>query len=95
MKDTDAMEKTVSSREASSRFGDVLRDVSDQGDRYVVERDGVPLAAVVPFALYAQWKRRRENFFRQMREAAERANLNEDEAIRLIDEAKNAARSEP
>lgn len=89
------MEKTVSSQDVPQRFGDLLREVSDKGDRYVVERDGVPLAAVVPFALYSQWKRRRESFFGQMRETADRANLSEDEAVRLTDEAKQDVRSQP
>lgn len=89
------MEKTVSSQDAPGRFGDLLQGISDKGDRYVVERDGVPLAAVVPFALYSQWKRRREGFFGQMRETADRAALSETEAMRLTDEAKRAIRSQP
>lgn len=88
------MEKTVSSLDAPQRFGDLLREVTDKGDRYVVEHDGVPLAAVVPFALYSQWKRRREVFFDQMRDTAARANLSEAEAIRLTDEAKRAVRQQ-
>lgn len=88
------MEKTVSSSDAPERFSELLREVSDQGDRYVVERDGVPLAAVVPFALYSQWKRQRQAFFDQVRETAERADLSEDEAIRLTDEAKARVRSQ-
>lgn len=48
MKDLDSMEKTVSSQDAPGRFGDLLQGVSDKGDRYVVEQDGVPLTAVVP-----------------------------------------------
>ena len=89
------MEKTVSSQDAPGRFGDLLQGVSDKGDRYVVEHDGVPLAAVVPFSLYAQWKRRREGFFGQIRETADRAGLSEAEALRLADEAKRAVRSQP
>lgn len=89
------MEKTVSSQDAPGRFGDLLQGVSDKGERYVVEQDGVPLAAVVPFALYSQWKRRREGFFGQIRETAGRANLSEAEATRLVDEAKRAIRSQP
>lgn len=88
------MEKTVSSQDAPQRIGDVLHDVSDNGDRYVVERDGVPLAAVIPFGLYAQWKQRRQRFFTQMRETAERANLSEEEAVQLTDEAKRAVRAQ-
>lgn len=95
MKDRSAMEKTVSSQDAPERFGDLLQEVSDKGDRYVVERDGVPMAAVVPFALYSQWKRRREDFFGQMREAADRADLSETEALRLTHEAKRVLRSRP
>jgi len=89
------MEKTVSSQDALGRFGDLLQGVSDKGDRYVVEQDGVPLAAVVPFALYSQWKGRHEGFFGQMRETADRADLSEAEALRLADEAKRAVRSQP
>ncbi len=88
------MEKTVSSLDAPQRFGDLLREVADKGDRYVVEQNGVPLAAVVPFALYSQWKRRREIFFEQMRDTAARANLSEAEAIQLTDTAKRAVRSQ-
>jgi prevent-host-death family protein len=87
------MEKTVSSQDATERFGDLLQDVSNKGDRYVVEQNGVPLAVVVPLALYSQWKRRRESFFQQMREAAERADMSETEAIRLTDEAKRGTRA--
>jgi len=61
----------------------------------VVEQDGVPLAAVVPFAFYSQWKRRREGFFGQIRETADRAGLSEAEAVHLADEAKRAIRSQP
>jgi prevent-host-death family protein len=87
------MEKTVTSNEAPRRFGDLLHDVSDQGDHVVVEEDGIPVAALVPFALYATWKRRRAQFFQQMRNASERANMSESEAIQLTDEAKHAIRS--
>lgn len=81
------MEKFISSEDAPDRFGDVLKQVSDDGDRYVVEKDGVPLAAVVPIEVYAKWKRRRESFFQQIRETADRAGLSEEEATRIVDEA--------
>lgn len=89
------MEKTISTKDATVCFGDLLQGVSDKDDRYVVEQDGVPLAALVPFALYAQWKRRRETFFEQMRETGDRAGLNEAEAIRIVDEAKRNVRLQP
>jgi len=95
MKDLDSMEKTVSSQDATNRFGDLLQQVTDKGDRYVVEQDGVPLTAVVPFALYSQRKGRREDFFGQMRETADRVGLTEREASRIADAAKRAVRSQP
>lgn len=49
MKKSQAMEKTISSQDAPGRFGGLLQEVSDKGDRYVVERDGVLMTAVVPF----------------------------------------------
>ena len=88
------MEKLISSQYAPQRIGDVLHEVSGNGDRYVIEKDGVPLAAVIPFGLYAQWKQRRQRFFTQMRETAEQANLSEEEAIQLTDEAKQAVRAQ-
>ncbi len=57
------MEKIVSSQDAPERFGALLQGVSDKGDRYVIEQDGVPLAVVIPFALYSRWAGRREDFF--------------------------------
>jgi prevent-host-death family protein len=87
------MEKTVSYQDAPERIGDLLKDVSDNGDRYVVEQDGVPTAVVVPFALYQQWKERRQRFFSRMRDAGDRAGLSEDEAVQRTDEAVDAIRS--
>lgn len=95
MEDLDPIEKTVSFQDAPGRLGDLLQGVSDKGDHYVVEHDGVPLAVVVPFALYPQWKRRRKGFFDRIRETADRAGLSETEATRLTDEAKRAIRSQP
>jgi prevent-host-death family protein len=36
--------------EAKRRFADVLGTVRYQGERYVVERNGTPMAALVPLA---------------------------------------------
>jgi hypothetical protein len=59
----------------------------------VIEKNGEPVAAVVPIELYEQWKRRREAFFEHMRQVAERANVPEDEAQALIEEAITAVRA--
>lgn len=40
----------ISVAEAKRRFSDVLGTVRYQGERYVVERNGTPMAALVPLA---------------------------------------------
>lgn len=89
------MEKMIGAFEARRQLGKILKEVSGKGDRYVVEYHGEPVAAVVPIQLYEQWKRRREAFFDKMRLTAERANLSEEEAMTLAQEAIQAVRSQP
>lgn len=40
----------ISVADAKRRFSDVLGTVRYQGERYVVERNGTPMAALVPLA---------------------------------------------
>jgi prevent-host-death family protein len=40
----------ISVAEAKRRFADVLGSVRYRGERYVVERNGTPMAALVPLA---------------------------------------------
>lgn len=87
------MEKQLGAFEARRQLGRVLKEVAGKGDRYVVEYHGEPVAAIVPMALYEQWKATRESFFAQMRATAERANLSEEEGEQLVSAALHAARS--
>ncbi|MBI4494877.1 MAG: type II toxin-antitoxin system Phd/YefM family antitoxin [Chloroflexi bacterium] len=87
------MEKTVAAFEARRQFGKILTDVLTRGDRFVVERHGEPVAAVVPIEVYEQWKKARSAFFARARAAAEQANLPPDEADRLAAEAVRAVRA--
>jgi prevent-host-death family protein len=84
---TGILDKKVPAFAARRQFGQLLHEVEVKGDRYVVERHGEPVAALVPIEVYKQWKRAREAFFTKIREAAERANLPEEEASALADEA--------
>ncbi len=86
------MEKTVGAFEARRQLGQILKQVSGRGDRYVLEYHGEPVAAVVPIALYEGWKRRREAFFDRLEEMAATADLSPEEAERLAAEAVRAAR---
>lgn len=40
--------ETISVAEAKRRFADVLGAVRHQGERFVIERNGTPMAALVP-----------------------------------------------
>ena len=87
------MEKTVPAFEARRQFGKMLQDVLSRGDKFVVERHGEPVAAVVPIEVYEQWKRSREAFFARLRDAAEKANMTPEEADALAEETVQAVRS--
>ncbi len=69
------------------------QEVSAKGDRIVVERNGQPIAVVVPIDVYHQWKRSRAESFDRMRQVSEQANLSPEEADRLADEAVRAVRT--
>ena len=88
------MEKTIGAFEARRQFGRILQEVLGRGDKYVVERHGEPVAAVVPIEIYEEWKRSRAAFFEIMERAARQANLTPEEADALAEEAVQAVRRE-
>ncbi len=87
------MEKTVGAFEVRRQFGRILEDVIARSDRFVVERHGEPVAALVPIEVYEQWKRARGEFFARLRTVSQAANLAPDEAERLATEAVEATRA--
>jgi prevent-host-death family protein len=87
------MEKTIGAFEVRRSLGRILQEVAANGDRVVVERNGQPVAAVVPIEVYNQWKRSRAEFFERMRQASEHANMAPDEADQLAAEAIAAVRA--
>lgn len=88
------MERTIGAFDARRQFGKVLNEVVAHRDRYVVERHGEPIAAVIPIELYEQWKRSRTAFFDRMEATGQRVNLAEEEAETLVQEAIAAVRAE-
>ena len=44
------MTQIISVAEAKRRFSDVLGSVRYRGERYVIERNGTPMAAIVPLS---------------------------------------------
>jgi prevent-host-death family protein len=87
-------EKRVGMLEARRRFGDILRDVSAKGDRYLVQDHGEPVAVVVPVSLYERWTRDRDEFFDALQGVARRSGLSPEEADELAEEAVASVRRE-
>jgi prevent-host-death family protein len=85
------MVRQIDAKDASEHFEQVLDAVTSGDESYLVERDGEAVAAVVPIALYKELRR---SVFESIREAAERANMSEDEAMALALEAQAAVRVE-
>jgi len=86
------MEKKITALEASRSFGQILEDILARGDNYVVERQGTPIAVVVPIEVYEQWKHSRERFFDMLGIAQSNANMSAEEADELAAEVIKAIR---
>lgn len=77
-------DKKVGAFKARRQFGQILKEVEVKGDRFVVERHGEPVAALVPIEIYKQWKKGRKEFFAQIKAASDAADLTEKEAEAVI-----------
>jgi prevent-host-death family protein len=87
------MEKNIGAFEVRRQFGKILEAVVAKGDKFVVERHGEPVAAVVPIEIYNEWKRGREAFFDKIRAISERAHLTPEEAERVASQAVKTVRA--
>ncbi len=76
------MEKTISALDARRKLGQILEEVFYQGNQFIVERAGKPMAVVIPVSQYRQWKERREQFFATIDDLRER---NEDIPAEVIE----------
>ncbi|MBI2426946.1 MAG: type II toxin-antitoxin system Phd/YefM family antitoxin [Candidatus Kerfeldbacteria bacterium] len=55
--------KTLTAMKARQNFGGLLEAVYHRGDRYIIERAGRPMAAVVPLDDLDEWQARRGRLF--------------------------------
>jgi len=88
------VEKEMGVTEARKEFSNLIRDVQYRGGVYVINRHGEKAAVVVPVQVYRDWKKQRKEFFDQIREIQERADLSPQEASQLASEAVGDVRSE-
>jgi len=61
------MLKKITAKEMRVRLGEVMDQVRLKGDRFIVERNGRPMAAVVPLEVNEAYERDREYFFQLIR----------------------------
>lgn len=57
------MDRRLSFEELRDSLGDAIEKVLSRGDEIIVERDGKPVAAVVPIRKYAELSRPRDRFW--------------------------------
>lgn len=86
------MDKIIAAFDARRNFGKILQGVVANGDRFIVERHGEKVAAVVPMKVYEQWKKGREEFFSTIEAVSKKINLSEEQADKLSREALQAVR---
>lgn len=87
------MERRIGAADARNDLDRLLDDVAGNRDSYVIERQGAPVAAVVPIQQYEQWKRARRAFFDRAEAAGRRSAMPAEDAEQLVQEAIRATRT--
>jgi prevent-host-death family protein len=93
------MARTIGSTELRQKLTDVLQDVRESGETYVVQTFGRPQAAIVnleEFHRFRQFVNERQQFFDWLdgaagRNAQRNAGMSEEDILTLIDQAREQA----
>lgn len=92
------MELTIGITEARSRLGEIVDKARYLGETVVLMKSGKPAAAIVPYALLAQWRSEREERFAIVDELQEHnadLSMDEDELMEFVNQAVHESRSQP
>lgn len=90
------MVKTVNALKARKNLGQLLEQVYYQGDKYVIERAGRPMAAVVPIWQLEEWQKLRERFFGMVAEVQQKNKSVKSDVIEgEVQAAVQAVRAKP
>jgi prevent-host-death family protein len=95
--DDTTMDRVIGVTEARSRFGEIVDRVQYQGDTVVLEKNGKPAAAIIPFALFEKFLKNREAAFQVVAEVQEQnkeLDMDEDELMEFINEAVREVRAQ-
>lgn len=89
------MADKVSTIEVRQRIGDLLNRVALRHDEFIIERKGKPLAALVPVERLEQMRRFARRHALDVMEQQKGAELTENQAMELGQEAQRWARQQP
>ncbi|MGB8648250.1 MAG: type II toxin-antitoxin system Phd/YefM family antitoxin [Anaerolineae bacterium] len=90
------MERNIGATDLRQRLTDVLREIHEQHNIYIIETFGRPQAAIVNLEEYEQFQRfrkEREAFFAWLDDTAAKnaernANLSEEQVLAIIERAR-------
>jgi prevent-host-death family protein len=91
------MERVMGVTEARSRFGEIVDKVQYQGDTVVLEKNGRPAAALIPFALFEKFLKNRDAAYQVVTEVQKQNQglaMNEDELLTFVNEAVHEVRTQ-
>ena len=60
------MEKVINALRVRQNLGTLLNEVLLKNDQFIIERNGKPMAAVIPVWQFEQWKEKRKAFFKMI-----------------------------
>jgi prevent-host-death family protein len=92
-----AMDRVLGVTEARSRFGEIVDKVQYQGDTVVLEKNGKPAAAIIPFTLFEKFLKNRAVAFQVVTEVQEQnkeLDMSEDELLAFVNEAVHEVRAQ-
>jgi prevent-host-death family protein len=90
------MDRVLGVTEARSRFGEIVDKVQYHGDTVVLEKNGKPAAALIPFALFEKFLKNRDAAFQIVAEVQEQnktLDMSEDELLAFANEAVHEVRA--
>lgn len=87
------IQATVSATEVRRRFGEMLKRAHNEDEHLIVERDGFPLAVIVPYNDYQSLMREHalrafERFSRRLGREVEGQGITEEQLVEDLEDAK-------
>ena len=85
------MTSTLTAMEARQNFGEILNRVNLVHDQFIIERNGKPLAAIVPIKILEELQAFARKSISEFLSPHE-SELSDEEAMKLANEAKHESR---